>query len=143
MKPTTMTQDYYDHYQPMLEGIENGYAPLLHRLRAEFGLNFLVENMGGGNEAIRAVMEGGWEVRITDGDDFIQSTLDGRQRVEASDGPLGWTVGIYRFARLSCRKPPSGRTLVSSWAHPSVVKLSIGTLGHFPQKSVMQTAKRG
>jgi hypothetical protein len=73
-----MSQDYYDQYRGLLEGIENGYAPLLEKLRERFGLNFLVENMDGGCQAIRAVMEGGWEIRVTDGDDFPQSTLDRR-----------------------------------------------------------------
>jgi hypothetical protein len=93
-----MSQDYYDRYRGLLEGTDNGYAPLLEQLRERFGLNFLVENMGSGCEAIRAVMEGGWEIHVTDGDDFVRCTVGRRLEEESTRGPLGWTVGIYKLS---------------------------------------------
>lgn len=97
MKPQSMSQEYYDHYQGRLEGTQSGYAPLLQQLRDRFGANFLVENMGGGCEAIRAVTEGGWEIRITDGEDFIWPKLAEREERETAGEPQGWCIGIYKI----------------------------------------------
>ena len=53
--------------------------------------------MGGGCEAIRGLMEGGWAIRITDGEDFIWGTLGERDEREADGEPQGWMIGIYKY----------------------------------------------
>lgn len=96
MKPGRMDQGYYDLYQGLLEGTANGYAGLLGELRERFGVNFLVENVGGGCEAIRGVLEQ-WIICITNGTDFLSSTMTERAELERAGQPCGWFIGIYRL----------------------------------------------
>lgn len=72
----------------------NGYNPLCEHLENEFGVEFVIEQTGGGCHAIIAEFATGYKVWLTMAEDVLE-TYQERVIADAEGFRAGWAAGVY------------------------------------------------
>jgi hypothetical protein len=106
-----------------------GYDDLAAALRAEFGVSWFIYDTSGGNYTLRAVIEGGLWVHITDAYDSLSHMDDRVARFFWGDN-VGYGVSV--FTEPDADGFVYGNENTDAVTHADVIALVRDALDHIP-----------